>query len=592
MKKIIIYTIALLFVGCKKADLARIVSEGEGLDGTSFVLSGPRNADSVKLNAATPNETVVFSWTAVTPGVKTEPTYTLVASLKSAGNLDAPIISVPADNSGAATRATLTYKRLDDILAARGIPAGARVELIWSVVADNGSTTLSPAGFYGITVTRFNDGASPFYLLQPASSTNTVEIEPGSTTASLKFNWTKSVPAKPAQPVSYRLWIYDTTMNPLFSIPADNNGTDSLVTITYRDFSDSLTKYGFTDLSETSWLRWNVVATSGTWNQTSSYTNDLNILREVKIYLVGGSTPIGWEPGSSLQMIPDEKFAGAYYIYVYLTSGGGGIKFLNQKEWPGGPLNSTDWGMKPGSPGELAADGEDNVPVPVDGVYRVTFDLPGMKYYVQAEHGRMATVGDATPAGWDPGSVFPAQALGLVEANLFLGILNFNGGGNFKLIDGASWPDGGGPISQSKDFGRGEEGELKEQGEDNIPGPAAGRYRIVWDGREVKNLKYEISPASEMRVVGNAMVGFPDWTPDASPQMVFQGNGIWKVTLTLRGGAEFKFLAGNAWGALDYEDAGGGRIKYDGGPNFMVPAGPDRSYTITLNEHTGTYTLE
>jgi len=585
---------ALLMVGCRKADLAKIVSEGEGLDGTSFLLSGPRNGDSVRLNAATPNETVVFTWNPVTPGVETEPTYTWVANLKSAGNLDAPIIALPADDGGKATRATLTYKRMDDILAARGVPPGARIDLIWSVVADNGSATLSPAGFYGFSFIRFNDGASPFYLLQPSSSTETVEIEPGSTTASLQFNWTRSVPAKSTQPVSYRLWIYDTSMAPIFSIPSDNNGVDSLVTITYKAFSDSLIKYGFTTLSDLVWLKWNVVATSGTWNQTSAFTNHLNILREVKIYLVGGSTPIGWEPANALQMIPDETFSGAYYTYVYLNAGGGGIKFLNQKEWPGGPLNATDWGMKPGSPGELAADGEDNIPVPADGVYRVTFDLSGMKYYVQEEHGRMATVGDATPASWDPGSVFPSQALGLVETNFFLGILDFNGGGNFKLIDGAFWPDGGGPVSQTKDYGRGaSDGVLKEQGEDNIAGPVpGGRYRIVWDGRDVKNLKYDISPASEMRVVGNAIVGTPDWSPGESPQMTYQGNGVWKITLTLRGGAEFKFLSGDAWGALDYEDAGGGKIRFDGSSNFIVPAGADRSYTITLNEHTGTYTLE
>jgi len=48
--------------------------------------------------------------------------------------------------------------------------------------------------------------------------------------------------------------------------------------------------------------------------------------------------------------------------------------------------------------------------------------------------------------------------------------------------------------------------------------------------------------------------------------------------------------AGDDWGAFDYEDAGGGKIIYDGSNNFSTPAAAG-SYTITLNENTGSYTI-
>jgi hypothetical protein len=80
--------------------------------------------------------------------------------------------------------------------------------------------------------------------------------------------------------------------------------------------------------------------------------------------------------------------------------------------------------------------------------------------------------------------------------------------------------------------------------------------------------------------------------------MTYGGNGVWTITLTLVAGKEIKFLAGNAWGAFDYEDNSGGstatgtprKMKWDGGPNFLTPT-VTGSYTITLNEYTQTVTI-
>jgi hypothetical protein len=106
-----------------------------------------------------------------------------------------------------------------------------------------------------------------------------------------------------------------------------------------------------------------------------------------------------------------------------------------------------------------------------------------------------------------------------------------------------------------------------------------------------------MSAATEMRVVGDGInqAGVNDWDPASSPQMTYSGNGVWTITLTLKAGKDIKFLAGNAWGAFDYEDAGAGaggarKIKWEGGDNFKTPAAAG-TYTITLNEHTQTVTI-
>ena len=80
--------------------------------------------------------------------------------------------------------------------------------------------------------------------------------------------------------------------------------------------------------------------------------------------------------------------------------------------------------------------------------------------------------------------------------------------------------------------------------------------------------------------------------------MVYGGNGIWTITLPLDANEEIKFLAGNDWGAFDYEDNSGGsqsvgaprKIQWSGGPNFRTPATAG-TYTLTLNENLQTVTI-
>lgn len=610
MKKILLALLSVITIlaACKKADLAGDEPTGEGL--VPFTLQTPSSGTNLVLNAATPNTTVDITWTPSTPGLNTAPTYRWIAALKT-GSLDNPAVSIPSNNSGKDPKLTLTYKAIDDALKAAGIADGAKADLMWTVEADNGSTKIKSQNIFNISITRFKDGVTPFQLLAPASTTNNLEVNPTSTTDVITFRWQKAFPADATKPVTYVVHFAregQSVESPLFTIRSRNNGADTLLEISPKQLSDSLDKYGITDMSQAAKLTWSVKATSGTFSMWATYPNTLYVLREVNLFLVGGDSPAGWTPTAALQFIQDKSRSGVYYIYTYLAAGNNGFKLLSMKaDWSAagqrvfGEVNGADQsGNNPANnTGNLTANGGgNNIATPSgSGVYRITVDLPNNKYYVQKEHGRMGFVGGGTAAGWTPGAVFPAQQMGFISTNLFLGITNITQNGEFKMLDNSDWPNG--DMTYTRDYEDAGAGKLNENGGPNFKWPnATGPVRFIWDYRDVKNPTYTMNSASEMRVVGDGMQGVNAWDPGASPQMTYMGNGKWQITLNLVSGKEIKFLAGDAWGAFDYEDASGGstatgtprKAAWDGGPNFKTPAASG-SYTIVLDEYTQTVTI-
>jgi hypothetical protein len=314
----------------------------------------------------------------------------------------------------------------------------------------------------------------------------------------------------------------------------------------------------------------------------------------VRLFMPGsyqGSTGNGtdWTPDNAPELIRDmrpEALNKLYYAYMYLPAGAQ-FKFTQGRGW------DVNFG---GSNGNLEQGGSD-LSVSTAGWYRISVDLANMKYDIR--EGRMGFVGGATGADWNPGATFPNFAMAPVANNLFLGVTNFTTGG-WKLIDNNDWNNGDITATNARSYGsNGPSGSMLETNGPNMPDvTTAGRYRVIWDGRDPNNVKYEMSAANEMRVVGNGIEGVPDWNPGASPQMTYSGNGVWTITLALKANQEIKFLAANDWGAFDYEDASGGsqavgtarKIQWEGGNNFRTPAVAG-TYTITLNEHAQTVTI-
>ncbi|GAB2838746.1 SusE domain-containing protein [Ferruginibacter profundus] len=318
----------------------------------------------------------------------------------------------------------------------------------------------------------------------------------------------------------------------------------------------------------------------------------------VRMYLPGSyqaSTGNGndWDPPTAPELIRDLRagvFNDMYYIYIYLPAGAQ-FKVSEGRSW------NIAYGTG-AAPGSITSNNGGNFSVTNAGFYRITVNRTTLKYDIR--EGRMGFVGGATAAGWNPPGVFPTYAMGTAATNLFVGINTFPSNGGWKLIDNNAWDNGSKAVDETRSYGtpNGDGSTLEVNGAnfaDITNSPV--RNRVIWDGRDVNNVKYFMSPAAEMRVVGDGInqAGVNDWDPPTSPQMTYAGNGVWTISITLKANKDIKFVAGNAWGAFDYEDNSGQsqavgadkKIKWEGGDNFKTPATAG-TYTITLNENTQT----
>ncbi|MEQ1552823.1 MAG: SusF/SusE family outer membrane protein [Ferruginibacter sp.] len=612
IKKITLAIVALIiaFTACKKTNLADNNINGEALN--NFNLQLPSNFTELPLNAATPSQLLNFSWTIAKPGVSIIPTYKWVAALKN-GSIDEPLLEIVSNNNGKDPKLSISFLQLDAALGGKGVAPGAVVDLIWSAVAENGSVKLKSADVFSVKITRFAEGATPFVLLAPAYSTLSapLTINPNSTSENITFRWTKSKPKTGGAVVTYKIILAERKFNaageelpinwsiPLFSFVSNLSGIDTFANISYKRISDSLTAKGFSSLPTPVNLKWTVVATSGTWNQFSDYINEMVIVREVKVYMVGSATPGSWDIAQSTRMIEDPRFPGTYFSYILLT-GGNEFKFVNGQNWP--PFaGAIDWGQDPAMPaGNITDVGESNIPITVTGVYRVTFDLSNKKFYLQTAVangiGGMGMIGGFQ--GWSQ----PATKMNYVGVNKFILLANMNTNDEFKFHDGNDWNNSANNLNRWFAINPATSKMVVDpgSGNDNFKWAGAnGRVRSIWNGSDVLNLNYDISSAAEMRIVGDGMTGVPAWNPALSPQMTYVGNGVWTKTLALDANKEIKFLAGNDWGAFDYEDNSGGsqtlgvprKIQWEGGSNFKTPTVAGTNYTVTLDENNQTVTI-
>jgi hypothetical protein len=583
--------IALMaLVGCRKYDLAGEQANGEGIN--AFTLKSPANNASIALNAATPNAPLVIEWNPAQPGLKSVPSYRWIAALRS-GSLNEPIIEIASDQNGNQPRLTLTQKAIDDILKSRGIPDAAKIDLKWTVTADNGSTKIRATDSSNLSITRFGDGASPFQLLGPAPTLTPIAIDPGSSSQSVSFNWSKSnaVAGRPA--ILYRLLFAERKVdangnelpvnwsNPLFTMASNNNGVDTFARFAYSAINDTLNKYGLTNLNAPTELKWTVVATSGSWNQQADYINSVSILREVRLYMAGSfqkSQGFGddWTPATGPELIRDSRQGlvnNMYYTYIFLPANTE-FKITQGRGWD---VNYGDAGN-----GNVSTANAPNFKVATAGVYRISINRSTGKFNVMP--GRIGFVGDAvTGVDWNPPAVFPASEMKYLGRNKFLGVFTFKNGG-WKMIDNTEWNNGSNAVDETRSYGStGGSGSSLVVNGDNMPAiTTPGTYRVIWDGTDVNNIKYKMS--SGLRVVG----GFQNWTPETAPAMTYQGNGVWKTTIALPAG-EFKFVSAEGWD-FNYGGSGGmsGTIS-EGGGNLSVAGG---TYTITVDEYNQTYSIQ
>ncbi len=68
-----------------------------------------------------------------------------------------------------------------------------------------GSTQLVAGDIRNISITRMKDGVTAFLLLSPASAIAAITVNPVSTADSVKFKWTKALPATGGPAITYQV---------------------------------------------------------------------------------------------------------------------------------------------------------------------------------------------------------------------------------------------------------------------------------------------------------------------------------------------------------------------------------------------------
>ena len=545
-------------------------------------------ATVVSTQADSNRNVVSFTWTNPKHGTDSA-NYKFVLSIDSAGrNFSREVTKTVM---GARSTA-LTGRELNNILLNYGFAVGRPHSLDVKVTSSYGNNNERlESNVVRITVTPFDDPAVFTTQNATISPTLAVSNNPGNS-----FTWSRSFPGYTGN-ITYTLQ-YDSAGKNFASLREFPVGANLLtVTLTNFEMNETALNEGVAG-GTTGKIDYRVkaVTAQGAVSFSNAASVTINTYIPILRFYMPGSyqsatgNGSNWTPGDAPELIRDirpEAMNKLYYIYLYLPA---------NSEFK--VTQGRSWDINYGGTNNNLAPGGANFSVSTAGVYRISIDRANMRYDIR--EGRMGFVGGATGANWNPGASFPDYAMGHPERNLFVGLTNLNSAGGWKLIDNNGWNSGDITASNARSYGaNGGSGSTMQVNGPNMPDVSAtGRYRVIWDGRDVNNIKYEISPATEMRVVGNGITGVSDWNPGASPQMTYVGSGVWTISIALDANEDIKFLAGNSWGAFDYEDASGGsqstgsprRIKWDGGPNFKTPATAG-TYTITLNENTQTVTI-
>lgn len=191
-----------------------------------------------------------------------------------------------------------------------------------------------------------------------------------------------------------------------------------------------------------------VVAYKG--SETSTETRTLYIKEgERELYLVGGSSEVGWTPANGIKLIrhewehPDTKDVFVYHdIFTYLTVEGDGFKVL--------PSTTSDFEGAIGLDGEEMSNEEavGNFTVEEDGFYRIRFTEDnaaplGFSSY-EIVKSNWGIIGDATPGAWDNDTdMVGPSAKGDYKWTVTLALLP----GELKFRENDSWTvNVGGPM--------------------------------------------------------------------------------------------------------------------------------------------------
>lgn len=289
------------------------------------------------------------------------------------------------------------------------------------------------------------------------------------------------------------------------------------------------------------------------------------------LFLVGSATAGGWgnpvPVSQQFTKIDSVTYEGTFYL-----NGGGEYLLL--------PLNG-NWdhkfsvankslaGLSDG--GDFGADLADNIPGPATtGTYKIHVDFQhGIFSVTQVKaYGLLYVPGDYQ--GWAPATAPKLGSTnndGHYDGYVFLPAVEKDSA-RFKFTPAPNWDNS---------FGDAGGGKLSGSG-DNIKVKGGAYYHLK---ANTTDNTWSATPTT-WGVIGSFAAS--GWNNDV-PMTYDAGNGVWKATITVADGDQFKFRANGGWD-LNYGDNGGGKLE-EGGGNIgdagknttVVKAG---TYTVTL----------
>ena len=252
---------------------------------TSSILTAPANNTFLNVDGSGATSASI-TWTpALSFTGATSISYAWQLAARAAGNFNTPLVTIPANNSGADTALTLNFTQIDATLASLSVPVGDTVRGIWRVRAIAGTDTSYSSNTWNIDIRRgtVTDPISAFALLTPPNFTILPIVGAGSQTAQVR--WTTADAG--GQPVTYQ-WLAiapgGNFNTPVVALNANGNGSDTSLTLTYAAVDALLASLNF-NVGDSVYLDWTVRATSGSFTRLATQTWRITLYR-------GGIAPL------------------------------------------------------------------------------------------------------------------------------------------------------------------------------------------------------------------------------------------------------------------------------------------------------------
>jgi hypothetical protein len=241
---------------------------------SSFALLSPANNANVSVLPS--SQALTIKWNSSKRSTQGAVTYTWKLDNPN-GNFSTPVASLPSNNSGSDTTLTLTASTINTALASVA-PIGVAKTFIWTVTASSATLSQNAVQSFTLTITRLNDSLTVFSLVGPANNAS-LQIS-GAPSQTAVINWRASRHTS-GNPVTYT-WLLDAASGnfsaPLASIPSNNNGNDTAITLTFGQIATLLANNNV-NAGVAFNGKWTVRATSGTDSKNATTPFNITLTR-------------------------------------------------------------------------------------------------------------------------------------------------------------------------------------------------------------------------------------------------------------------------------------------------------------------------